>query len=68
MGKNKDEIREEVREELDDAGIFIVHASKVQKGKYFDVLEEMRDSGEVKRGDDVEDESFSTPMNVYVPA
>ncbi len=67
MNKDRDEIREEVREELDDAGIFIVHASKVQKQKYFDVLEDMRDRGEVRRGDEVEDQSFTYPMNVYVP-
>jgi len=65
MNKDRDDIKKEIREELDSAGIFIVDLSMVQREKYRDVLEDMRQNGEVSRGDEV-NESFTRPRQVYV--
>lgn len=65
MVKDKEEIRTEIREELDQSEMFVVSPSMKQYHKTVKVLEEMRRSGEVRRGDET-DESYTHPRNVYI--
>lgn len=65
MKKNKEELRSEIREELEDSGMFVVSPSMNQFYKTNQVLEKMKESGEITRGDSLE-KDFEYPRNVYV--